>query len=296
MNTLPLRNYWTPLASQVKVLDPDNLLSIHSNAPCCITFALSPSHIDRDSTKYPRGWLQHPPNKCTLHPTNPVIHINKMKEGILNGTIPSAVSDTGATLSAFLKKDPSPATGKLSTTVFHLPNDAIAPATTRNKLVHNVCEPARSINIIPALVKNSLLSTNKFAEAGYNVIYDKDELNYYGTRTTKIRVLEETILTGWRCPHQKMWRVPLVPIVTNLNTVVLLLDHPSGLDSLNAMYTVSSSTVACIHMALHLGKLAHCDHIHNVYELPSVEPTIRYLHGAAGFPTRVSWLKAICLF
>jgi hypothetical protein len=46
-------------------------------------------------------------------------------------------------------------------------------------------------------------------------------------------------------------------------------------------------------MALHLGKSAQRDHIHNVYELPSVEPTIRYLHGAAGFPTRASWLKAI---
>jgi hypothetical protein len=34
-------------------------------------------------------------------------------------------------------------------------------------------------------------------------------------------------------------------------------------------------------------------YIHNVYELPSIEPTIRFLHGAVGFPTRASWLKAI---
>ncbi len=146
MNTIPLHNYWTPLASQVEVLDPDHLLSIHSNAPRCFTFALSPSHIDRDSTEYQRGWHGHPPNKRTLHPTNPLIHINKMKKGVLNSTIPSAVSDTGTTLSAFLKKDPSRATGKLSTTVFHLPNSAIAPVTTRNKLLHNVREPAHSVN------------------------------------------------------------------------------------------------------------------------------------------------------
>jgi hypothetical protein len=181
-------------------------------------------------------------------------------------------------LSAFLKKDPSRATGKPSTTVFHLPNGAIAPATTRNKLLHNLREPARSVNIVPALVKNSLLSTNKFTEAGHTVIYDKDEVNFYDARTTKIMVSEEAILTGWRCPHQKMWRVPLIPIVTNLNTDMLLLDHPSGLDSLNAIYAVSSSTVARNHMALHLSKSAQRDHIHNVYELPSVKPTIRYLH------------------
>jgi hypothetical protein len=90
-----------------------------------------------------------------------------------------------------------------------------------------------------------------------------------------------------------MWRISLVPIVTNLNTDTLLLDHPSGLDSLNTMYTVSSSTAACNHVALHLGKSAQRDHLHNVYELPSVEPTIQYLHGAAGFLTRASWLKAI---
>jgi hypothetical protein len=212
-----------------------------------------------------------------------------MKEGMLNGMIPSVVSDTGATLSAFLKKDPSCATGELPAAVFHLPYGVIAQAMTRNKLLQNVHEPARSVNIVPALVKNSLLSTNKFAEAGYTVIHDKDEVNFYNARTTKITVSEEAILTGWQCPHQKMWHVPLVPMVTNLNTDMLLLDHPSGLDSLNAMYAVSSSSVVRNHVALHLGKLAHHDHIHNVYELPSVKPTIQYLHGAAGFPMRASY-------
>ncbi len=99
--------------------------------------------------------------------------------------IPSAVSDTGATSSALLKKDPSHAMGKLSTTLFHLLDSAIAPAMTRNKLLHNVHEPARSVNIVPALVENSLLSTNKFARAGYTIIYDKDEVNFYNARTTK---------------------------------------------------------------------------------------------------------------
>jgi hypothetical protein len=106
-----------------------------------------------------------------------------MKEGALNSTIPSAVSDTSATSSAFLKKGPSRAMGELSTIVFHLPNGMIAPAMARNKLLHNVHESARSVNIIPALVENSLLSTNKFAKAGYTIIYDKDEVNFYYART-----------------------------------------------------------------------------------------------------------------
>ena len=37
----------------------------------------------------------------------------------------------------------------------------------------------------------------------------------------------------------------------------------------------------------------HRQAIHNVYELPSVEQTIRYLHAAAGFPTKATGLAAI---
>jgi hypothetical protein len=34
-------------------------------------------------------------------------------------------------------------------------------------------------------------------------------------------------------------------------------------------------------------------YIHNVFELSSIKPTIRYLHAAVGFPTKQSWLRAI---
>ena len=33
--------------------------------------------------------------------------------------------------------------------------------------------------------------------------------------------------------------------------------------------------------------------INNVYELPSIERAVRYLHGAAGFPTKETLLKSI---
>jgi hypothetical protein len=35
------------------------------------------------------------------------------------------------------------------------------------------------------------------------------------------------------------------------------------------------------------------DHVQNVYDLPSVPSAIRYLHAAAGYPTKATWLKAI---
>jgi len=64
-----------------------------------------------------------------------------MLMGVLHGTIPSAVSDTGATSSLFLKEDPSISTGRVSSVVFHLPNSAVTPATTVKKLLHNVLAP-----------------------------------------------------------------------------------------------------------------------------------------------------------
>ena len=234
-----MRNYWTSLASQVEELDNpppalNHLLSIRHTSPHQrVTFALPPHHVDKDSTAWRLG---HPPEACASQ--------NKMRMGVLNGTIPSAVSDTVATASAFLKEDPSIPTGRVSSMVFHLPNGAVAPATTVNKLLHKVRTPARDVNIVPSLVKNSLLSTSKFADAGYTAIYDENEVNFFDAKTTKIIVSADAVLKGWRCPSTKLWRVPLVPIVTNLNTDTIILDHPSGQNSLNSMYTVETNQIS----------------------------------------------------
>jgi hypothetical protein len=124
-------------------------------------------------------------------------------------------------------------------------------------------------------------------------IYDKDEVNFYNVRTTKITILADAVLKGWQCPHMNLWSVPLVPFVTNLNTGTLVLDHLSGQDSLNHIYTVKTNPLACNHVVLQMCKNHRQEYLHNVYELPSIKPTIWYLHGTAGSPTKASWLKAI---
>jgi hypothetical protein len=70
----PMRNYWTPLASQVKELDnplppTDLLLSIQHTPPRRVTFLLSPYHVDKDSTAWRRG---HPPDKRMLYRIDPL--------------------------------------------------------------------------------------------------------------------------------------------------------------------------------------------------------------------------------
>ena len=159
-----LHNYWTPLASQVEELDdrgdvhnittpPDHLLLVlHPTTPR-ITFNLSPHHINKDSTNWQRGC---PPDNRTAYWANPLA---AMRIGVLNGTVPLAVSNMGATSSAFLAPDSSLPTECVSMTVFHLPNGAVTPATTINQIHHDVRAPAREVNIVPSLAGHSLLST-----------------------------------------------------------------------------------------------------------------------------------------
>ena len=74
----------------------------------------------------------------------------------------------------------------------------------------------------------------------------------------------------------------------------LVLDVPNVTDSLNTLYEVPS----CVRMLKHIedfkkDRTSPSEAINNLYELPSIYPAISYFHGAAGFPTKVTWLKAI---
>jgi hypothetical protein len=89
-----------------------------------------------------------------------------------------------------------------------------------------------------------------------------------------------------------LWRVPLVDNIRNENTDILLLDHPHKHDCLNLLYEVESTTTARERINAIMLQTIGREYIHNVYELPSIEPTIRYLHAAAGFPVEETWLKA----
>jgi hypothetical protein len=142
-------------------------------------------------------------------------------------------------------------------------------------------------------VQHSLLSTSKLVEADYIAIYDKQEVNFYDAMTTKIVVLEEAVLKGWQCPVTKLWPVLLVDKPDNLNTDTLLLDHPTQLKNLNKLYEVQTTQKSRSHIRTLLARTNKEEYIHNVYQLPSIEQTVQYLHAAVGHPTEDTWLKAI---
>jgi hypothetical protein len=68
-----MHNYYAPLASQVEELDRH------------VTFALPPNHTDKNST----NWRQK--KKC---------RIKDQRLSVLDGSIPSAISNTGTAASA----------------------------------------------------------------------------------------------------------------------------------------------------------------------------------------------------
>eukprot|EP00804_Cyclotella_cryptica_P018674 CCRYP_007185-RA/>CCRYP_007185-RA protein AED:0.41 eAED:0.41 QI:0/0/0/1/0/0.5/2/0/395 len=236
----------------------------------------SSSTLYRPTTKYKRR----------RHPT-PMTK-QQVKQGISDGTIPSAISDTGATSTAGALHDPFHSTTKPSTKVFLLPTGGTAQATHISQLMLNVRAPANQVDIVPNLTQ-TLLSGSKFANAGYTAVYDKDEVNFYDSN--KIHVNATSILQGYRCPHTGLWRVPLRQITCNINNDTLILDSPCGTKSLNTKYVVPSTEEIRALLASSSTREQHS--ILNVYELPSIQQTIRYLHAAAGFPTKTTWMAAI---
>ena len=121
-------------------------------------------------------------------------------------------------------------------------------------------------------------------------IYDENEVNIYDGRKSKTIITEETVLKGYRCPREKLWRIPLVKDVQNENIDTLILNSKDRLQSLNTRYQVP--TTADIVNILHFiidGAPSTSKGIHHVYDLPSIKPAIRYLHAAAGFILRISY-------
>ena len=100
---------------------------------------------------------------------------------ILNGTIPSAISDAGATSTAGKGGHPFILSNHSLDKVFHIPTGGTARASVKAKLMHELREPATEVDIVPGLT-NTLLSIGKLVEVGYFAVYDKNEVNIYDGR------------------------------------------------------------------------------------------------------------------
>jgi hypothetical protein len=103
--------------------------------------------------------------------------------------------------------------------------------------------------------------------------FRRQQGNIYDARMTKISVTREAILRRWYNKRAKLWRVPLVKMVLNENTDTVLTSIPPT-EFLPKLPLPSKA-------------------IHNVYELKTQPELVRYLHTAAGFRTKPTWITAV---
>ena len=178
----------------------------------------------------------------------------------------TAVIDSAATSSFWREEDPHIKTNVESGKRVMMPNGHMAVSSKKAKLPNTkLNDAARDLDLLPELKDNSLLSVCKLADAGYTTIFHAENggVTVHWAGDVYIKVKKEAIMRGWH-DESGLWRVPIKDRVENENTDTLLIQRPMPKE----------------------GAL-------NVYELPSIRSTIRYLHAALGFPTKATMLRAI---
>ncbi len=111
----------------------------------------------------------------------------------------TAVANSGGTSNVGTKKDEVKQayipTGKQSSKVFQLPDGTRTPASNKCLLHHDIRQPARDVNIVPNIPTNLLISTAKFTEVGYIMVFDDEEVNVYNASNTEVFVTRQAILS-----------------------------------------------------------------------------------------------------
>ena len=122
----------------------------------------------------------------------------ELRRGIMDGSIPSTIADSGATSGVGTKDNPSHRTGEPSDKRFVLPSGDVIQATEIAEYPFNIRAPANEIHITPGV-------RGKYADANYITVFDKDTVNVYDANDTIITVTKDAILRGWRDTDNKLW-------------------------------------------------------------------------------------------
>ena len=155
-------------------------------------------------------------------------------------------------------------------------NGSVSSAGKKARLRWEMREPATEGNMVPDLAMNTLVSAGKVADANYISVFTKDEVKIFDAEAAKFEATGKVVMTGWRCPETKLWRVPLQPDWENPNTETALMSQ-------EATEIIMSKR----------DKFHPDEFVNSVYELPNTEQVVAWYHAAAGYPTKATWLKAI---
>jgi hypothetical protein len=135
----------------------------------------------------------------------------------------------------------------------YLPDDSTLQATSKTQLPFKQLSPESREANIIPGLTKSLLSVNKMSENGYTTIFRPGNEG--------VMIHEKGTLT-----------------ITTSELPVLQGCKKKG----EKLWAVSATATD-----------NECKRIANVYDLPSVNQTIKYLHAAAGYPVKDTWVKVI---
>jgi hypothetical protein len=168
------------------------------------------------------------------------------------------VVDSGATSNFVRPEEKLEITGT-SQKVVMLPDGSAIQATHTALLPFESLSPeARKADVLPGLRPNSLVSVGKLADANYTTIFHPQGqgVTIHERSSFKLKLYRDPVLQGWR--------------------------------DANGLWRLSRDKKQC-----NEGDQSKTELAASVYGLPSIAQTVRYLHAAAGFPVKDTWIKAI---
>eukprot|EP00804_Cyclotella_cryptica_P016849 CCRYP_001818-RA/>CCRYP_001818-RA protein AED:0.39 eAED:0.38 QI:0/-1/0/1/-1/1/1/0/475 len=171
--------------------------------------------------------------------------------------------DSGTTCHLNKPTDGLQPTGPSRKTIITATGDTSTTTSTALLPMTQLPMAARETHILPNL-QASLMSVSVLANNGCTTIFHPYHkgVTVHGPGGINLTLTTEALLQGWRDPDG-LWRVPLTTKVTDLTAHTIALDRPAP-------------PIAA----------------YSVYELPSTEKVVRFLHAALGFPTKATMLAA----
>ena len=128
---------------------------------------------------------------------------------------------------------------------------------------------------------DSLAGIKPLADSGHVTIIDEDGIAVHRNEDVTILYSAPPVLEGYRQANEpRMWRLPF---------------RQKGAAGKRAGYSYAANTLAAEDLEKKIRALTSEggeERANNVYDLPSIEQAIHWMHAALGYPAASTWLKA----
>jgi hypothetical protein len=228
-----LSNFYSclsPLPCQVEEHKPDDPPVVPSSNKPQVTSSdisdISPTIPAITLNSIASKWWKKIKQRCTKQQYIIGVDNEELQQGILDGTIAPTIADSGATSGVGTTAYPCPCSGLPSNKRFILPSNNVIPATEMVQYPFDLRALANKLHITPGVSQHSLLSTGKFTDANYIMVFDKEMVNVYDANDTIFTISRGAILHGSPNLVLNLYQILLVDMVRNNNTDTIIVNCP----------------------------------------------------------------------